>query len=152
MRCGPVRLWGIMAALVLLMAAGCSRPRSMELFAAIGEPLEVDLSDSLCTYDLSLYTRADFPVFGERPDCDIPLDLTLVSPSGKEYGERVFFPTGEPLHSSFFTSDFLAPWRTGCVPSEYGVWTLTVHVKDLDWEPVLRGFGLVVERCGKKEL
>ena len=62
----------------------------------------LDLSDSLCTYDISLFTRSDFPAFTPRTHRDIPLDIVLTSPSGREFSERVFFPTVTPLRSTVF--------------------------------------------------
>ena len=106
----------------------------------------LDLSDSLCTYDISLFTRSDFPAFTPRTHRDIPLDIVLTSPSGREFSERVFFPTVTPLRSTVFSEDYLALWRTGCNPVEYGEWTLSVRVKDLEWDPHICGVGLIIEK------
>ena len=49
--------------LLFLWLTACSQPVSIEMFAPMGEELVLDMSDSLCTYDISFFTRADFPAF-----------------------------------------------------------------------------------------
>ena len=61
--------------LLFLWLTACSQPVSIEMFAPIGDEMVLDMSDSLCTYDISLFTRADFPAFSRRPNYDIPLEV-----------------------------------------------------------------------------
>ncbi len=106
----------------------------------------MDMSDSLYTYDITFFTRADFPAFSRRPNCDIPLEVFLTSPSGRTFSEQVYFPTAEPIRSTAFSNDYLAPWRTGCDPIEYGKWSLKIRIGDSEWESHLYGFGAILEK------
>ncbi len=106
----------------------------------------MDMSDSLCTYDISFFTRADFLAFSRRPNCDIPLEVFLTSPSGRTFSEQVYFPTADPIRSTAFSDDYLAPWRTGCDPIEYGKWSLKIRIGDAEWESHLYGFGAILEK------
>ncbi len=116
------------------------------MFAPMGEELVLDMSDSLCTYDISFFTRADFPAFSRRPGRDIPLEVFLTSPSGRTFSEQVYFPTADPIRSTAFSDDYLAPWRTGCDPIEYGKWSLKIRIGDAEWESHLYGFGAILEK------
>ena len=132
--------------LLFLWLTACSQPVSIEMFAPMGEELVLDMSDSLCTYDISFFTRADFPAFSRRPGRDIPLEVFLTSPSGRTFSEQVYFPTADPIRSTAFSDDYLAPWRTGCDPVEYGKWSLKIRIGDAEWESHLYGFGAILEK------
>ena len=136
----------MLISLLFLWLTACSQPVTIEMYAPIGEELVLDMSDSLYTYDISLFTRADFPAFSRRPNYDIPLEVFLTSPSGREFSEEVYFPTAEPLRSTAFSDDYMAPWRTGCEPIEYGKWTLSISIKDSEWKNHIYGFGAILEK------
>ena len=78
---GVLLLWG---------AASCARPTSVEQFAfddGSGQfDFTVDMSDSLCLYNLSFYTRLE----SRLSPPGFPLRVYLTSPSGVTYAESLF--------------------------------------------------------------
>ncbi len=136
----------MLVSLLFLWLTACSQPVTIEMYAPIGDEMVLDMSDSLYTYDITFFTRADFPAFSRRPNCDIPLEVFLTSPSGRTFSEQVYFPTAEPIRSTAFSDDYLAPWRTGCDPIEYGKWSLKIRIGDSEWGSHLYGFGAILEK------
>ena len=105
---------------------------------------EVDMSDSLSRYDLSLYTRIDGN--HQRPDADkgVRLKMIWTSPSGRDYSENVYFSfVDSSREDGFFSLQCILPYRSGLVPKDFGVWTLTLQqlkeIRDL------RGWGIICE-------
>ena len=125
----------LLLSVLLLGAAACSRPQSLEQYVfddGSGQfDFEVDMSDSLCVYDLSFYTRL------ESKDCPpgFPVRIYLTSPSGVTYSESLFYDA---------SSSFVVPYRTDLKPVEYGVWTLSLRTR----AEGLTGMGLI---CTRKE-
>ena len=89
----------------------------------------VDMSDSLCTYDLSFYTRLD----GRDAPSGFPIKIYLTSPSGQTYVESVYYDCSKGVR---------VPYRTGLVPVEYGEWTLSVSADPAG----MCGLGLITSR------
>ena len=89
----------------------------------------VDMSDSLCTYDLSFYTRLD----GRDAPSGFPMKIYLTSPSGQTYVEGVYFDC---------SSGVKVPYRTGLVPVEHGVWRMSVSAVAQG----MCGLGLICEK------
>jgi len=118
---------------VVACAASCRRPGADETFIrADGSgryEFTLDMADSLCTYDLSFYTRVDSEVD------DIPLSITWYSPDGERFTENVHFHCAESQ---------VAPYRLDCDPSPHGQWRLVVRAE----VPGMRGLGLV---CARKQ-
>ena len=119
--------------LMLVLTLACSRPVKSEPFvrnAGSGRyGFSVDMSDSLCTFDLSFY--ASLPV--RNAPSGFPLKVYMTSPGGQVYCESVYFDA---------TGSVVKPWRTGLVPVEYGVWNLELMTD----ETRIYGLGLVCEK------
>lgn len=132
--------------LFLLSVLSCRQPAAMEYFVA-GEtgPFEftVDLSDSTAVYDFELYTRLDGRHRDIESDVETPLTLTWQAPSDSLYLETVYLPLkgGE---ETFYSRQVRAPYRSGVVPSEAGIWTIRATLPLS--VPGLRGLGLIVRR------
>lgn len=146
----------IVSVLATLMVAtlSCVRPDSVEQYVGIEqrEPngiyrYSLDLSDSLATYDITFYSRIDAGRQRMAEIGDFPLMVTWTSPSGQRYRETVFFNVRDKAHgSSFYTSQYRKPYRTGLVPVESGVWDLTVHVNAGNEVPGFRGLGVICRK------
>ena len=106
---------------------------------------EMDMSDTLSVYDVWLYTRIDAsnPTMATCPG--FGLDVTWKAPSGQMYGEEVYFDT--PLGSEYYSHQYKALYRSGLIPVEAGVWTLSLKVRD-EVEG-LRGMGVQSVRTKK---
>ena len=139
----------VLAFAATIALASCSTPIVSEDFRPRSERdtsgrycFDLDMSDSLATYDISFYTRIDCgtKLFAALPD--IPVNVELVSPSGYSFTESVFlakssFDIGRP--GSF---DILTDYRVDCVPFEYGCWKMFLALPDIRG---LRGLGVILE-------
>ena len=122
-------------ALLLLGAAACVRPSSVEQYVfddGSGQfDFAVDLSDSLCVYDLSFYTRLE----SRQAPPGFPVRIYWTSPSGTQYAESLFYDASNGL---------VVPYRADLQPVEFGVWQLSVRAR----AEGLKGMGLI---CTRKE-
>ena len=119
--------------LLLLGAVSCVRPASEEQYVfddGSGQyDFMVDMSDSLCVYDLSFYTRLE----KRLAPPGFPVRIYLTSPSGVTYSESLFYDASVSL---------VVPYRTDLRPVEHGVWILSVRAK----AEGLTGMGLICTR------
>ncbi len=118
--------------------AACSRPSSYEQFVrsdGSGEySFELELPDTLSSYDISFYSAVDRPLFSADTLRSFPLQVVWRSPSGRYLSETVYYPA----------DSLKARYRSGIVPSEEGSWTLSVTIAP---EPRgLRGLGVICRR------
>ena len=151
-RCLPV--WPLLLSLVASAVLSCARPDSVEQYVGIEQReangiyrYSIDLSDSLATYDITFYSRIDAGRQRMAETGDFPLMVTWISPSGQRYRETVFFNVrDEARGSSFYTSQYRKPYRTGLVPVENGIWDLTVHVNAGNEVPGFRGLGVICRK------
>ena len=125
---------------LLLLAVSCREPVSVESFLRGEGPyvFTVDMTDSTAVYDLDLYTRID----ARECPAQIPLAIIWKAPSGPSFTETVYLPVGRATSS--FSHDAYAPYRAGVVPSDWGIWTLTISVPSAP--EGLCGMGLVVKK------
>lgn len=123
----------IFPVLVVLSAVSCVRPQSDEMFAVSDGTLPyeyvLDMSDSLCLYDLTFFTRLE----GHKKVSGFPMKVYLTSPSGVTYSENVFYDASRGLK---------VPYRTSLSPVEYGLWKMEVKAS----APGLKGLGLICSR------
>ena len=138
---------------LLLCLAACQRPPSSECFVRISEAADgeyvfpADFSDSLCRYDLFLYTRVDRNVWQFRSFPGVQLALNWESPTQVCYADTVLLCPSAVSHSSFFSQDFRLPYRADVAPFELGNWTIRARfLNDSDAIKGLRGLGLQVVR------
>lgn len=115
---------------LLLGAVSCARPDSVEQYVfddGNGQfDFKVDMSDSLCVYDLSFYTRLE----SRLSPPGFPVRVYLTSPSGVTYSESLFYDASASL---------VVPYRTDLQPVEYGIWSLSVRAR----AEGLKGMGLI---------
>lgn len=120
-------------ALAVLVAVSCARPSSDELYAVSDGSgkyeFTLDMSDSLCVYDLTFFTRLE----GRTRASGFPMKIYLTSPSGTTYAENVYYDASQGLK---------VPYRTSLSPVEYGLWTLEARAS----APGLAGLGLICTR------
>ena len=125
----------VLLLLMLLLGAACSHPQSVEQYVfdnGSGQfDFQVDMSDSLCVYDLSFYTRLE----SRLSPPGFPVRIYMTSPSGVTYSESLFYDASASL---------VVPYRTDLKPVEYGVWTLSLFTR----AEGLTGMGLI---CTRKE-
>lgn len=144
--------------LVIVMAAvsaavACSRPESMEKFILASEAqkvggyiFDVDMADSLCTYDMDIYTRLDIRRSEVEELQDFPLTLTWTDPDGEHFPVTVYMDVTKMTDQSFFSKYLIMPFMENVSPKKHGVWQLKVSVPDVVSEMGMRGFGLIVKR------
>ncbi|MBQ6087862.1 MAG: hypothetical protein IJK96_07405 [Bacteroidales bacterium] len=134
---------------VILAAAACSRPVSVEKFIKASDcpvpdryDFVLDMADTLVSYDITFYTRLS------RGDgsllLSIPLTVSATSPSGKLYSEDVWADVSSPESVGHFDRDFIIPYRSEVRPAEAGEWKLSVTVPSgMD---CLGGVGCILKR------
>lgn len=114
------------ALLAGMLSAGCSRPLSTETFvrrdnAANGVYVyEIELTDTLSTYDIWFYGRTLSGVLQS-----LPLNVQWLAPSGKRFSETVYMKRID-------TDGEKELYRSGVVPSEPGKWQLSVRPVGVD--------------------
>lgn len=143
----------ILAAAVLLVAslsASCSRPDQIETFVRARHrdangmyTMKVDMSDSLATYDFTLFTRIDC-----RPKKFLGLEDSFgvgavwTSPDSTEYREFFYIPKEKFSDPTAFSKAYKLPYRTGVVPNKPGIWTVSFLVLS-DAAEYMNGMGLI---------
>ena len=136
--------------MMLSAAVCCSAPAGRETFVkqSVRDSggryvFSIDLGDSISVHTLEFYTMIDASDrdFDAMPAM-IPLRIEAVSPSGEEYSETVGLPRDSYVRKTPFSVQYGSVYREGFVPSEYGMWTLSVKVLGEDSFPGLRGMGL----------
>ena len=139
----------ILAAVLLLVS--CREPSAREDFVAGSGPyiFQVDMTDTTRTYDFTFYTRLDARPHLLESVVDMPLDIRWVSPSSEEFEETVWLPLTDP-YATFYSRQIRHLYRSGVVPSEPGVWALSVSVPDTLHIPGLRGLGLIQSHNGTR--
>lgn len=145
-----------MMMLAAIAAAGvsCSRPVSYEKFVSVEDreanglySFSIDLSDSLCTYDVSFYSRIDAIRFKEMHSRDFSLMVTWTAPSGQRYRETVYFgPFDDSTGSDSYSRQYVKPYRRSLVPVEFGTWDIEVLVNSGAEVPGFRGLGIICKK------
>ena len=149
----------VLLCLMPVMAAftGCSEPCQREVFIKSNDrdgttayTFPLDMSDSLCRYDISFYTRIDCDgeSFSAMPPA-IALEITCISPSGQKYAETVSIPKDSFIDESHFSKEYKVPYRAGLIPVENGIWEMSVTVMDEKEFPGLRGWGTITRKIPK---
>lgn len=140
-------------ALLILLCVACTAPSVSDSFIKAGDVadgvygFEADMSDTLSTWSISLYTRLDASRKKLGACTDIPLEFEMVSPSGAVYADTLAIPLSLKGDSRWgATADF--PVGEGLVPVEAGVWKL--NLKPLADVPGFRGLGFVLKRNGTR--
>lgn len=134
-----------------LLLCACSRPDAYEEFRKASAKengsycFMIDMSDTLCTYDLDLYTRIDcsMQLFASMPD-SIRMNMVYTSPSGRKYAEKFAAAKDSFSQSSSFSKEYIIPYRRDLVPVEHGIWNLCITVGNEDRFPDMRGIGIQV--------
>ena len=133
-------------AAAFLCCLSCVRPRVSDQFVRASDAadgiyrFELDLSDSLCTWDVSFYTRLEGPAKLLSEYDALPLDIEWLSPSGTLYGEQVMMsvPSGRGR-----VRDALRLYRSNLALTEPGAWKLALRCP---CDAPLRGFGVISKR------
>ena len=146
------RIFSLLIALTFVIAGfvSCSRPSSIETFINAADALEggtyifdVDMTDPNLTYDILFYTE-----IGDRntlPIGKIPFNVIFLSPSGKRYKEVVYMEVSNQISANDESRQYKALYRKGIVPSEYGIWRMSVTVGEENYHiNGLRGLGIIV--------
>lgn len=132
---------------MVAMLASCRPPGSQEYFERASKrdasgryAYTLDMSDSTRIYSLSLYTKLD----ESYPD-PISMEISFVSPSGREYSEEVAVTEDLLTEStSFFSREGIIEYRSGFVPAEYGNWQMYILVRNHPSR--LCGMGVILDR------
>ncbi len=134
------KLLGIITGLVLLMS--CSQPATLEKYISSDARTEegayryeLDLTDTVSLYSIAFYTLLD-----EHLANDLAMEVSLYSPSGKAYKEKVTIPAGRFETKGYYAKECFVDYRTDFQPVEYGHWWLELDI--MDHPEKLRGMGL----------
>ena len=107
----------------------------------------LDLSDSLCTYDVSFYSRIDATRIKEAHSRDFSMMVTWTAPSGQRFRETVYFGLfDESAGSDSYSRQYVKLYRKGLVPMEFGTWNLEVLVNSGADVPGFRGLGVICKK------
>lgn len=138
---------------IFLSLASCSEPPAYEKFLGIPTyerenafKYNLDMSDSLSTYEISFFTGLDCAEDDFAIMRDIQLDITMFSPSGKVYAETVYILKNNYYDSDNLSKSYNIKYRTGLIPKESGKWTMIVKLPYIDSYKGLRGLGLILEK------
>ncbi|MGN1211856.1 MAG: hypothetical protein ACI4TM_09225 [Candidatus Cryptobacteroides sp.] len=143
----------LMAAAFILSC--CAAPSSTETFIrASGKDADgryvfcVDMTDSLVTYDFTLFLRADCTDREFAQISDYQIIVSAEAPSGKVYSEQITVPKG--VSGNSYARDVLYNYMTGVSPVEYGIWKFYLKFPQEDSLPGFRGAGLRVTSVMKE--
>lgn len=143
----------IVKAVILCVFAtlmGCVKPSSYEAFVRSCDRgddglyrFTLDLSDTLASYDLSIYSRIDCisPLMAGYQD--IPMSAWWTSPSGETYKDDFFFPVQDSTVVDFYSTPYVFAFREGFTPVEPGEWKLAFDVSEGEEYPQLCGMGII---------
>lgn len=146
----------VVVTVILGTLVSCERPANEETFVKASDKdgqgrygFVLNMDDSTCVYDLSIFTKVDCTQ--EQLDMmpDINMVMSFVSPSLVHYGEEFCVEKSEYSRHERFSVDYSLPYRVGLVPVEYGLWQLYVTVPQEDKIEGFRGVGLRVSRRSK---
>jgi len=136
---------------VLSFSGSCCEPSSREFFVKSSAKdaggrysFNLDMRDSLSMYSVNFFTRIDNGALECIPN--LAVDVLLVSPSGKEYAERVYLPKEAYISDGNFANDCDIPYRTGFRPVEHGVWKMFLTVPDENSVYGFRGMGICLSK------
>ena len=145
------------AVLLAVLLTGCSRPSSYEQFIRNSSrdiygnyAFDVDMTDSLSRYDISLISTfscidRDFARF-----TSIPMDLLWESPDGRIFENWIAAGRKEMVDSSYYDKALMVKAGTGLVPAVYGEWKLYVKVPEDSLKLYgMTGMGIRVTRINK---
>lgn len=144
-----------MAVMAAVALSSCVRPTSTESYIKLHDKsedglyhFELDMSDSLATYDVTFYTRIDCNNVKMASLRDFPMEITWVAPdSVRKFREKVYFPIhDETASSGFYSNQYVVPYRTGLDPISHGIWQLTVKIDADEHLPGFRGLGVICEK------
>ena len=142
--------------LTLLLAVACREPATSEVFIPAPGPytFTLDLSDSLASYDIALFTRID--AHGEAALDELPIIAVWTAPDYSSEDDvfsnpyytftEVFYLPLEASRSSYFSRQVWHRYRKGVRPGIYGDWQLSLSVPDTVNIRGLRGLGVELFR------
>ena len=144
----------MMLAAFAVTGVSCSRPVSYEKFVSVEDReanglyrYTIDLSDSLCSYDVSFYSRIDVNVLKETLPRDFSMMVTWTAPSGQRFRETVYFGISEgSTGSDSYSRQYVKPYRKSLVPIEFGTWEIEVLVNSGADVPGFRGLGIICKK------
>ena len=144
----------VMLAAFAAAGVSCSRPVSYEKFISVENReanglyhYTLDLSDPLCTYDVSFYSRIDANLMKEFHSRDFSLMVTWTAPSGQRFRETVYFGLfDESTGSDSYSRQYVKPYRKSLVPIEFGTWEMEVLVNSGAEVPGFRGLGIICKK------
>ena len=148
------KVLSLMLAVVAAACVSCSRPVSYEQFISVENReanglyrYTLDLSDSLCTYDVSFYSRIDATRIKEAHSRDFSMMVTWTAPSGQRFRDTVYFGLfDESAGSDSYSRQYVKLYRKGLVPMEFGTWNLEVLVNSGADVPGFRGLGVICKK------
>lgn len=155
-RCGLLCLPAVVMAFTAL---SCSRPAVAEQFVRNADRdvygryvFDVDMSDSLAAYDISLLASfscidRDFAHF-----VSMPLHLLWKSPEGQCFEDNVALAGSALKDSSYYDKVLSDSLGEGLVPEKPGLWNLYVTVPEDSLKKYgMTGMGIRVDRKTKHE-
>lgn len=142
----------IYAAVVLVAAllCSCTRPDQTETYVGVRHrnadgmySMTVDMSDSLASYDFTIFTRLDLRKSRfETLEDSIGVGAEWMAPDSTRYREFFYIPKDSFSSSTSFSKDYFLPYRRGVVPNLPGVWTVSFLVMGEAAE-YMNGMGLI---------
>ncbi|MCQ2181778.1 MAG: hypothetical protein MJY50_06950 [Bacteroidales bacterium] len=135
----------LLTALCVLLAS-CVRPDTEEWFVCAEDAVngnylfDLDMTDSLATFDLSLYFRVDNL---KSRGAFVPMNVSWYSPSSeKRLEETVYMECGN------YSEGAQALYRDAVRPGEPGIWK--INVRPMNPPVGFRGVGVIFTRNGTR--
>ena len=144
----------LVIAALAAVSLGCSRPVSYEKFIRIEDKGEdgqyhytLDMTDSLCTYDIYFFSRIDCNRHRLAEVRDFPLNVTWISPDGIRYAEKVYFGVHDDEEGEdYYSRQYKFLYRSGLVPVRHGEWEMMVRIDSDRFVPGFRGLGVICKK------
>lgn len=155
-RCG---LLCLPAVIMAFAALSCSRPATAEQFVRNADRdvygryvFDVDMSDSLAAYDISLLSSFSCIDRDFAPFVSMPLHLLWESPEGQCFEDNVVLPGSALKDSSYYDKVLSDCLGEGLVPERAGLWKLYVTAPEDSLKKYgMTGMGIRVDRKTKHE-
>lgn len=119
----------IFAIIFLQILYSCTAPSSYEQYMRKEDSdagtyeFDVDMTDSLCCYDISLYLSGIMTGKNAVSYHDDPVEFVWVSPRGQKFCERLYLPKDVRKNNP---SHYICEYRKDLVPVSRGTWKLYI--------------------------
>ena len=126
---------------IFLLLVSCKVPPSRESFCKHPDRngcynFVLEFTDTTAFYDLYLCTCFDCMDARMVAIGTLPVEISAVSPEGRRYSEKVYFPLDAPVRATYNVKEYISLYRSKV--SGTGTWNFSI--KPLEPGRLVRGF------------